>query len=181
MVIIVTGAIGIGKTTVCRKLIEILRNEGHTCGGIVTYKTADKVIIIEDIQSGEREALASINNIYKGPRVGKYFFNPEGIEFGIRAIDRGSSSDILFGDEIGYLELRGGGFVEILELIKAEKVKDSILVIRKELLSAFSARLGSRPLILETTSNNRNELPERICLLLSRSFKKQDKILKGNG
>ena len=179
MIIVVTGDIGIGKTTVCRKLIEILRNEGHTCGGILTYKTADKVIIIEDIQSGEKEVLASIKNVYLGPRTPKYFFNPKAIEFGIRAIDRGSSSDILFGDEIGYLELRGGGFIEILELIKAEKVKDSILVIRKELHSAFSARLGSRPLILETTSNNRNELPEKICLLLSRSFKKQDKILKG--
>jgi nucleoside-triphosphatase THEP1 len=180
MVIIVTGAIGIGKTTVCEKVIKITKSLGCTCGGILTYKTVDKLIVV-DIQTEEREALASINNIYKGPHVGKYFFNPEGIEFGIRAIDRGSSSDILFGDEIGYLELRGGGFVEILELIKAEKVKDSILVIRKELLSDFSARLGSRPLILETTSNNRNELPEKICLLLSRSFKKQDKILKGDG
>lgn len=179
MVIIVTGAIGIGKTTVCQKVIKITKSLGCTCGGILTYKDADKSIIIEDIQSGEKEALANINNIYKGPHVGKYFFNPAGIEFGIRAIDRGSSSDILFVDELGYLELRGGGFVEILKLIKAEKVKDSILVIRKELLSAFSARLGSRPLILETTSNNRNELPEKICLLLSRSFKKQDKILKG--
>ncbi len=175
MIIIVTGDIGIGKTTVCRKLIEILRNEGHTCGGILTYKDVDESIIIEDIQSGEKEVLASTKNVYLGPHTPKYFFNPKAIEFGIRAIDRGSSSDILFGDEIGYLELRGGGFVEILELIKAEKVKNSILVIRKELLSAFSARLGSRPLILETTSNNRNELPEKICLLLSRSFKNRIK------
>ena len=53
MVIIVTGAIGIGKTTVCRKLIEIVRNRGYTCGGILTYKAPDKGIIIEDIQSGE--------------------------------------------------------------------------------------------------------------------------------
>jgi nucleoside-triphosphatase THEP1 len=73
MVIIVTGAIGIGKTTVCRKLIEITQNQGYSWGGFLTYKTADKDIIIEDVQTGEKETLASINNVYHGPRTVKYF------------------------------------------------------------------------------------------------------------
>ena len=128
MVIVITGAIGIGKTTVCRKLIEIIRNHGYTCGGILTYKTADEGIIVEDIQTSEREILASINNVYNGPRTWKYFFNPEGIDFGIRAINKGGSSAILLIDEIGQLELRGEGFVKVTELIKASKVKDCILV-----------------------------------------------------
>ena len=83
MLVIVAGAIGIGKTTVCRKLIEIARNRGYTCGGIVTYKTSDKNIIIEDIQSGETETLASADVVYDGPHTAKYSFSPEGIDFGI--------------------------------------------------------------------------------------------------
>ena len=166
MVIIVTGTIGIGKTTVCRKLVEILRNKGYTCGGILTSKAADKGIIIEDIQSGEKETLASINTVYHGPRTAKYFFNPNGINFGIRAIDKGTSATILIVDEIGHLELRGKGFVKTPELIKAGKVKNCLLVIRKELLPAFLPQLPAKPLVFETTINNRNQLPRKIGLVL---------------
>lgn len=167
MNIIVTGTVGIGKTTVCEKVIQMAKSLGYSCGGILTPKTPDKGIIIVDIKTGERKALASINNIYQGPHIGKYFFNPDAIEFGTRAIDRGISSDILFVDEIGYLELQENGFVKILELIGAEKVKNSILVVRRELLPAFSARLGSNLSIIETNIYNRNELPQKIWALLT--------------
>jgi len=169
MVIIVTGAIGIGKTTVCRKLIGILQNKGYTCGGILTYKAADKGITIEDIQSGETKTLASINNLYHGPRTAKYSFNPKAIDFGIQAIDKGASSTILLVDEIGHLELRGEGFVKALELIKSGAVKKSILVIRKELLSVFLAQLDTQLSIYETTINNRDELPQKIYSSLTAS------------
>ena len=51
--------------------------------------------------------------MYHGPRTAKYFFNPQGIDFGTRAIDRGISSTILLVEEIGHLELRGEGFTEV--------------------------------------------------------------------
>ncbi len=88
MVIIVTGATGIGKTTVCQMLIETVRNQGYTCGGILTHKAEDGGIIIEDIQSGESETLASVNDMYQGLRTSKHFFKPKGIDFGIRARDK---------------------------------------------------------------------------------------------
>lgn len=166
MVIIVTGAIGIGKTTVCQKLVSTVRNRGYTCGGILTYKAEDKSIIIEDIQSGAKETLASIHDIYHGLRTDKYSFNPKGIDFGIQAIDKGASTAVLVVDEIGHLELRGEGFVGVLELIKAGKVKDCILVIRQELLSAFLPRLPTTPLVFETTVANRHQLPREIGSVL---------------
>lgn len=166
MLIIVTGKIGIGKTTVCRKLVEIIRNEGHVCGGILTYKSADKSIIIEDIQSGQVETLASINNVYNGPRTPKYSFNPSGIKFGIEAIDKAASASTLIVDEIGHLELRGEGFAKILDLIKVGKVNDCIIVIRSELFPAFLPHLPTKLLIFETTMNNRNELPQEIGSVL---------------
>ena len=163
MVIIVTGAIGSGKTTVCQKVINIAQSLGYTCGGILTYKARGKGLVVLDIQTGKRKTLAGTDNIYHGPHTGKYFFNAEAIDFGIRAIDRGISSDILFVDEIGYLELGGGGFAKSLELVKADKAKNSILVIRKQLLSAFLAQLGDKPSIFETTISTRNQLPQKIC------------------
>ena len=166
MVIIITGDIGIGKTTVCRKLIKIIRNQGYICGGILTYKAADKSIIIEDIQSGDEETLASIDNVYHGPRTAKYSFNPKGIDFGIQAIDKGTSAAILVVDEIGHLELRAEGFAKVLELIKAGKVTNCILVIRRELLSTFLPQLPTTPFVFKTTVNSRNQLPQEIVSVL---------------
>lgn len=167
MNIIVTGKVGIGKTTVCHKVIQMAKSLGYRCAGILTPKAADDGIVILDIQTGKRQTLASISNIYEGPRIGKYFFNPDAIEFGIRAIGRGISSDILLVDEIGYLELQGKGFARALELIAAGRVKNSILVVRRELLPAFSARLGCNLSIIETDIYNRSELPQKICRLLA--------------
>ena len=166
MSIIITGAIGIGKTTVCRKLIEVVRREGYTCSGILTYKSAEKSIIIEDIQTSDRETLASTTNLYRGPHTPKYFFNPEGIAFGIRAIDRGVASDLLLIDELGHLELRGEGFAQVLELIRTGKVKMCGLVIRSELLPRFLPKLPAKLLIFDTTTSNRNELPQEIGSVL---------------
>jgi nucleoside-triphosphatase THEP1 len=170
VVIVITGPIGIGKTTVCRKFIEIARRRGCTCGGIISYKTPDKSIIVEDIQTGHNKTLASIACIYQGPCTHMYFFNPDGIDFGIRAIDKGYYCNILIIDEIGQLELGGQGFVNAIEVIRGKKGNDIILVIRKELLSAFLPLLGAKPLIFETTIENRNELPNEIDTIISRNL-----------
>ena len=169
MVIIVTGAIGIGKTTVCEKVIRAARSQGYSCGGVIARKARNEDIVIEDIQTGETRVLASAGGIYQGPRTAKYSFNPEGIDFGIQAIDRGTSSDILLVDELGHLELRGQGFAGIIEQVAAGKVKNCIVVIRKELLSAFLPQLGTATSIFEITSDNRNELPGEIGLVLTRA------------
>jgi len=161
VVIIVTGAIGIGKTTVCKKVMDMARNEGYYCGGILTSKTPDGCITIEDVQTGRKEKLASTEAIYGGPFTKKYYFNPMGIEFGIQAIAQGSSSDILFVDELGHLELRGEGFSNVLDLVSIGKAPNLVVVIRRALLEFFLPSLGS-PVIFETTYENRDDLPEKI-------------------
>ena len=166
MVIIVTGAIGVGKTTVCEKVVNLLQSLDYSCGGVLTYKAPDESLTIFDIQTGEKKALASTVKIYHGPHTEKYFFNTEAINFGIKAIDKGAASDVLIVDEVGYLELGGEGFVNSLELIREGRVRNSILVIRIELLSAFLAQLGGKPTVFETTTSTRNQLPRKICSCL---------------
>ena len=169
MVIIITGAIGIGKTTVCEKVITTARSQGHSCGGVITRKARNEDIVIEDVRTGETRVLASTGDIYRGPRTAKYFFNPEGISFGIQAIDRGTSSNILLVDELGPIELRGEGFSGVVEQIASGKIKNCIVVIRKGLLSAFLPRLGTAKSVFEITIANRNELPREIGLVLTRA------------
>ena len=163
MVIVITGVIGIGKTTVCEKVIKIARSSGYSCGGILTHKAAHEILIALDIQTEERSILASADNTFDGPRTSRYSFNPEAIKFGIRAINQAIDSDVLIIDELGHLELAREGFAEGLELVKTGKVKNSILVIRKELLPAFLAQLGDNHLVFEVTIRTRDRLPHEIC------------------
>ena len=173
MNIVITGEIGVGKTTVCEKVIWMAKRGGHTCGGILTPKVLDDGVIcgidIVDVQSGEKEILASTHNLYDGPRAGRYSFNPDGIRFGIRAIEKGRSSDILLVDEIGHLERQGQGFVEALAFVGSGEVRNAILVIRKDLLSAFLPQLVAMPHVFETTPNTRDELPQQVysCLTVT--------------
>ena len=97
--VILSGRVGVGKTTICEKILTLAGESGYCCGGVLTSKiTNDGAvagIAIIDIQTGEKETLASIENIYDGPHTGRFYFNPVGIEFGKKAIKNGASGDIL--------------------------------------------------------------------------------------
>ncbi len=169
MIVIITGEVGTGKTTICRKLVKFISNQGYKCSGVVSYKDADANIIIEDIRSGHKQILASKTVVYEGPRTKGYSFNPAGIDFGIRAIDKGIGADVLIIDEIGYLERDGEGFINSLELIKKTQVENIIVVVRNRLLSFFQSQVsGLKPLIFKVTPDNRDRLPEKIASRLIR-------------
>lgn len=169
MIIIITGEVGTGKTTICRKLVKLISNQGYKCGGVVSYKDVDANIITEDIQSGHKEILASKTVVYDGPRTKGYSFNPTGIDFGIRAIDKGIGVDVLVIDEIGYLERDGEGFINSLELIKKAQVENIIVVIRNSLLPFFQSQMsGLKLLIFKVNPDNRDHLPEKVASRLIR-------------
>lgn len=154
-----TGKKGIGKSTICQRIVELARAERLACGGIITYKSGDGDIILKNLQGEETELLAGVEDKYDGPHLGKYYFSPAGIEFGIEAIKRGLAADILFVDELGPLELSKKGFYSIMDLLFSDKTKTSIVVIREELLAAYLPLAGTRPLIFTATTANRDELP----------------------
>lgn len=166
MNMVITGNTGIGKTTVCDRVVKLAANLGYACGGVLTRTAPDGGKIVVDIKSGEQKRLASISDVPGGPHIGKYFFDPAGIDFGVRAIERGVSGDILCVDEVGPLELGGGGFVNAVRLIREARVSHSILVVRKELLAPFISQLGRQLMVFETTGHNRDELPFKVCALL---------------
>jgi nucleoside-triphosphatase THEP1 len=169
MVIIITGAIGIGKTTVCEKIIKIAQKQGYSCGGIISYKVQNNDIVVKDMQTGTTRDFASTKKLYSGPHTKQYYFNPEGIEFGIEAINKGASSDLLVVDEIGRIELKGYGFIKILDWLGTHKIGNCIIVIRSGLLTHFLPRLGKETMVFETTKDNRNQLPTEIFQVLFRT------------
>lgn len=162
MLIVVTGEVGIGKSTVCRKVINLYRGQGYDCGGVISYKDGVGDIIAEDIFLGTTVTLASRRRIYNGPQVGAYFFNPDGIAFGMEALNRAVDLPLIVVDEIGPLELAGDGFSNSTAIISQRQNGNCIVVIRNNLLHSFLPRLGGKPLVFETTTDNRDAIPSQI-------------------
>jgi nucleoside-triphosphatase THEP1 len=159
MLIVITGDIGTGKSTCCLKIKDMALRQGLHCGGIITLKSPEGEIIIEDIKSGKTEILASSENKFNGPYTGKYHFNPAGIKFGADAIEKGLTDDILIIDELGQLELRGEGFTVALKLLTTHTNQPVVVIIRKSLLPDFLPLLAPEPAVFELTESNRDELP----------------------
>ncbi len=165
MLIIISGEIGVGKSTVCQKLVAMLRAGGMSCHGIITSKDALHNIVIEDIASAEKMVLASPGGGFSGPATSRYSFSPAAISFGLRALAR-SPADVCMVDEVGQLELRGEGFACVLDLVKQGGFSHYVLVIRSFLLPSYLPQLAARPLVFETTPQNRGQLAATIARVL---------------
>ena len=170
MNIVVTGEVGIGKTTVCQNVVELLQKDGYVCTGILTPKilAGSKIagIDVVDVSSGQRKTLANVDGNSSGLRIGKYSFDHDGIAFGTEALNKGPSADLMVVDELGYLELQGEGFIQALDLIKTDKVGNSILIIRSKLLPLFLPLLERQTHVFHVDDQNRDMLPVEIYSLL---------------
>jgi len=150
-----TGRPGIGKTTFCLKLAEILRSEGISCGGVVSQeiKNGGSRIGFEfvDLETGEIFPLSSIYG--QGPRVGKYRVNLNGITKAI-AVVNGTSADVVFLDELGPLELKSPGFKQMVDrLLSSDRV--AVVVVHRNLAPNFEC--------IEVTMDNRETLLEDLA------------------
>lgn len=157
MLIFLTGDIGVGKSTVCQKIVRLIKSHGIICSGIISYKVDDE-ILVEDVSSGAKKILASTRIMFNGPHTLKYSFNQEGILFAIKAIEDNTNSDCLIIDEIGPLELRGEGFAPSLKIVQNLGTKNCLIVVRRALLSSFRSFFQGKPIVFITNVNNRDFL-----------------------
>ena len=166
MNIIVSGAVHIGKTTVCKKVIDLAQNTGLSCGGIITLKAPGAALSVVDIQTGKMATLAIPGDKYGGPLVPRFTFDPAGIDFGMQAIERGSSSDILLIDEIGIIEMKGGGFIRAFDYVNNKTAKINLLIVREHLLDYFIPMFFEKPLVYNITAQNRDNIASDIHFII---------------
>jgi nucleoside-triphosphatase THEP1 len=138
-VVIITGKIGSGKTSLLSEVAGTLQKRGIPAGGILSPAiTADGVRIgydIVDVATGERKELSRLSGPDSRITVGRYAFSPEGLEFGKNALSVASqgSARVVLVDEIGPWELEGQGWAsKVNELLQKTSlpmvwvVRDSI-------------------------------------------------------
>ncbi|MFW6343766.1 MAG: nucleoside-triphosphatase [Sediminispirochaetaceae bacterium] len=164
---IITGAINSGKTTELRERIEKWRNLGKMPGGIITeaeWKGGIKSAFFVRPLGGREKALVAARK--EGiPKTGKpqglsFEFYQEGFDIAARWIHKAweEGADPLCIDELGPLELSGGGHWPALVHAVYGFGGTITVVVRKELVEEFCRlfnEMGKRVVVEEVSCGER--------------------------
>jgi nucleoside-triphosphatase THEP1 len=177
---LLTGPVGIGKTTVAARVVELARRRGFACRGVLAPAQRDAAglkigIVGIDLATGERRTLARTGCEMQGPRLGPYSFDAAALEWATAVLlgalaqpppaDGREHSALVVVDEIGKLELwQGQGLAAVLPALASGPAAHVLVIVRESLLEELCARLGDeRPHVFWADEQNRDALPGRIA------------------
>jgi len=168
-VLLITGSPGVGKTTLLLRVIEALRADGYSVGGMISREvrscgTRIGFEILDLADKSKHGWLAHVNQ-KRGPQVGKYRVNLEDLDsVGVEAILRAvKECHIIAIDEIGPMELFSENFRRaVLEAFESGKLVIAIVhwKARDKLIDAAKSREDAE--IFTVTFENRDKLHEAV-------------------
>jgi nucleoside-triphosphatase THEP1 len=148
--ILVTGAIGCGKTTYCRQEIDAAQHAGLDVAGVLSparFEQGVKVgIDVLDLRSGEMRPLAHLRATEAalnaaGVITQRWRFDTEALAWANQVLATATPCDLLVVDELGPLELeQGRGWMAALAAIDARTFDTALIVVRNSLLALALAR-----------------------------------------
>ena len=134
-----------GKTSTCRRLVESARARGLTVGGILApaLHEGGRCIGYEvvDLATGQSTHLAT--SAGSGvEQTGRFHFLAEGLTLGRAALESTiePAPQLVMVDEVGQLELDGGGWSRQVDQLAAERSGLTLLVVRRELATRVAQR-----------------------------------------
>jgi nucleoside-triphosphatase len=157
-ILILTGAPGVGKTTMLTKTVDALKMKGVRVGGMVTREVRkDNVRVgfeILDLTSDKHGWLANVNG-QSGPQIGKYHVNLNDLDnVGAAAITQAlEKCDVIAIDEIGPMELFSQKFKQtVTQSLEGKKLM--LIVVHGKAKDAE---------IFNVTFSNREKLTEQLA------------------
>jgi nucleoside-triphosphatase THEP1 len=148
-VVVITGRPGAGKTRVAMAVVARLAADGIPVAGVVqpgVFVNGEKTgFAVRDVASGEEVPFATRVPRDSGEHGTGFRFEPAGIEFARRALANAGAAPVLVVDELGPVELRGGGHAgAVRQALAGEHVACAMLVVRRHLVPALLAFLSVR-------------------------------------
>jgi nucleoside-triphosphatase THEP1 len=168
--VLLTGPVGVGKTTVAERVAGLALRQGLACGGLLAPAMKNACgqkagIWGVDVATGERQVLARTDRDLGGLAIGAYSFDAGSLEWALAVVAGAiDACDLLLVDEVGKLELwQGLGLAPILPRLAAGEAQRALVLVRESLLDELQGQLeGIETVVFEVQESNRNELPAQV-------------------
>ena len=162
-----TGAPGVGKTTVLTKTVDALKAKGVSIGGMVSREVREGGVRVGfeilDLTSGKHGWLAHVNG--SGPQVGRYHVNLNDLDnIGTAAIMQAlEKCNAIAIDEIGPMELYSQKFKQaVAQALESKKLVLAVVhgKAKDPLVTQVKRRVDAE--IFNVTFSNRENLAEQL-------------------
>jgi nucleoside-triphosphatase THEP1 len=168
-ILVISGWRGVGKTTLCQRLVDVARAAGWDVAGLLStprFVAGQKTgIEVEDLRSGWRRLLASLleNELQEGVRLGPWMFDEDLFAWGNRVLLSAIPCDLLVIDEIGPLEFdKNQGWTESFRILDRRSFRLAFVVIRPEYIDRFMERWPDAERTVLANPNEVNPLSKRL-------------------
>ncbi len=122
-IVIITGEVQQGKTTFAENIVNNLKKKDYKIAGFLSvaiHEKGERVgFNLFDIGTSRQIELCKSTGNERSVKIGRYFFNPKGLEKGFEILksDNLSGKQLVVIDEIGPLELNDQGWCNAIEEI----------------------------------------------------------------
>jgi nucleoside-triphosphatase THEP1 len=147
MVVLLSGPVHGGKTTLLERRLPLWADRGLACAGFLSPAAKDAGLPagydLFEIATGRRRPYLRLSGDAAAERIGPYVFVPEALERARTIIrEEAGAAGLLVIDEVGPLELLGGGLWPALGPILSARTGTTLLVVRESLVPGLTDRLG---------------------------------------
>jgi len=146
MVLVLSGPVHGGKTTFLERSLPVWTGRGLVCRGFFSPAVTDvngaKGYDLVEIETGRRQSYLRRDGEPGAERIGPYVFVPAALDRARSIIRDAGAPGVLVVDEVGPLELRGGGVWPALRDALRRTDGTILLVAREEILVNLAAALA---------------------------------------
>jgi nucleoside-triphosphatase len=168
MVIVLTGPVHAGKTTFLERACRRWAERGLACAGflspVVTDANGESGYDLLELPGGLRRPYLRRQGKPGAERIGPFAFVAGALERARSILRDSGRAGILVVDEIGPLELSGGGLWSALREAVRQPERTSLLVVRDAIVGELSAALAPLvPVVFDVRdAEDRRLLDERV-------------------
>jgi nucleoside-triphosphatase THEP1 len=148
MILVLTGPVHSGKTSLLRKLVNDLKGRGVRVDGFLSFavvRSRERLgYDLFDLKSDKAIPFIRKKGQRNWQRIGAFFFIPEALEKAQQKVLDSSGDDFLIIDEVGPLETQGRGIWPALSEALNKSSLCCLLVVRNSILRDALKLLGSR-------------------------------------